>query len=101
MSHRATLTSLLGLVLGVGACAPTQTDRPIDTTTAYECRQQAMAASRDGDGHNWPLERDLYNQCLRAHGYRVKSSLTAAERRMRFPCSFQRCRQAANADSSN
>jgi hypothetical protein len=66
MSYHSASTSLLGLLaLGAGACSPTPTDRPIDTTTAYECRQQAMAASNE----NWLIERDLYAQCLRAHGF--------------------------------
>jgi hypothetical protein len=70
MSCRTISTSLISLLtLGLSACAPTQTDRPIDTTTAYECRQQAMAASSGSSGYNWTVERDLYNQCLRARGY--------------------------------
>lgn len=70
MSCRTISTSLVSLLtLGLSACAPTQTDRPIDATTAYECRQQAMAASGDSTGHNWTVERDLYSQCLRARGY--------------------------------
>jgi hypothetical protein len=65
MSYRSASTSLFGLLaLSAGACAPAPTDRPIDTNTAYECRQQAMAAS----GENWPVERDMYSQCLRTHG---------------------------------
>jgi hypothetical protein len=65
MSYRSASTSLLGLLaLSAGACAPAPTVRPIDTNTAYQCRLQAMAASNE----NWPMERDLYNQCLRAHG---------------------------------
>jgi hypothetical protein len=70
MSCRTKSTSLVSLLaLGLSACAPTQTDRPIDTTAAYECRQQAMAASSDSSGYNWTVERDLYRQCLRARGY--------------------------------
>jgi hypothetical protein len=70
MPCRTISTSLAGvLALGLAACSPAPTDRPIDTSTAYDCRRLAMIKSSDGGEQNWDLERDLYNQCLREHGY--------------------------------
>jgi hypothetical protein len=69
MSYRPGSTTLFGLLaLTLGACTPAPPDRPIDTTTAYDCRQQAMAASHE----NWLVERGLYAECIRSHGYEIE-----------------------------
>jgi hypothetical protein len=69
MSCRSGSTTLLGLLtLILGGCTPPPGDRPIDPSTAYDCRQQAMAASKE----DWLVERGLYAECIRAHGYEIE-----------------------------
>jgi hypothetical protein len=61
MSYRTISISLVSLLaLCLGACD--HTERTVDSTTANECRMQAMAKSSN-------LDERLFNQCLRAHGY--------------------------------
>jgi hypothetical protein len=58
------------MVISLMACAPIETNRPVEAKDKYECKQQAMLASGYASGNGNPfILRDSMTDCLRARGY--------------------------------